>query len=450
MKNLRLFAALPLLLAGLCAMASEAGSLVTPEQLFPQLDGILKKAVAQSPRMITRAIDLEYAENNRIAARAGMLPSIGGSYSYYEARDDRSDLNGRIPVTKVGYSFSINQPLFYWGDRRNNARIGEIQQAIAKGQFREGYRLLAQEVRSSYLRLIVNKLVLKRATYYADSTKKLLAQSEERLTKKVISEAQIFGIRLDAERAQISLDRTIFDAEIQKASFARLTGGVVLSDDEIPDSIPAITDQSGAVQHLLAGFLSQKNPVTAEAVVFRKTQDIERLNLQAQKNRLKPKFNFVMGVSQDEQNYTINVAQKYQVNSYYGGVALYWNIFDGFASGAGVRNSLAKLRQMDLDYRSLTESLSQQAQSQVKLIGFSIRNASIYDRLLVSGEGNVNYRTEQFTRGVIAEEDVSAARLSFFDAQINACTSRADYFSQLCGFLGVIQEDPVLANLADK
>jgi len=450
MKIPRLFAALPLLLAGLGASAAAADGIVTPEQLFPQLDAILKRSVAQSPRMVSRAIDLEMAENNRISARSGLLPSVGGGYSFYKGEDDRSDMSGFVRVTKIYYSFSVVQPLFYWGDRRNGARMGEIQQAITQGQYREAYRLLAQEVRGSYLRLIQNKLIQKKTAFNAELARKAQAQAEERLVKKVISEAQIIPIRLDAERAQISLERTNYEVESQKAAFARLTGGPVLNDDEIPDSIPVVADLNEPVQHLLAGFLAQKEPVTAEAVEYRKKLEIERLGLLAQKNRLKPKFNLVVAATQDQQSYTINIAQKYQVNSYYGGMSASWTIFDGFASGAAVRNSLARIRQMEGDYRSLTENLATQAQTQAKLLGFSFRNASITDRLLVTGEGNLNYRSEQFSRGVIAEEDVNAAKQNFYDAQINACASRADYLNQLSGFLGLVREDPVLANVTLK
>src|SRR5262245_41458000 len=111
MKIPRLFAALPLVLGGFWATASAADSLVTPEQLFPQLDGILKHAVAQSPRMISRTIDLEMAENNRIVSRAGLLPFVGGYYNFYKARDDRADQPEPLDATKVYYNLSITQPL---------------------------------------------------------------------------------------------------------------------------------------------------------------------------------------------------------------------------------------------------------------------------------------------------------------------------------------------------
>src|SRR5688572_236608 len=59
MKFLRAFAALPLFTVGLWAADSMDHGIPTPEAMFPQLDGILSQAVAQSPTMLARAIDQE-------------------------------------------------------------------------------------------------------------------------------------------------------------------------------------------------------------------------------------------------------------------------------------------------------------------------------------------------------------------------------------------------------
>ncbi|MFO1449168.1 MAG: TolC family protein [Opitutaceae bacterium] len=446
MKNLRLLAAMPLLIVGLFA----ADSLSTPEQFYPQLDGILKKAVAQSPRMISRAIDLDMAENDRVAAQAGLLPSVGGSYSYNLSQDKRGDLPDRSNVTKIYYNFSVTQPIYHWGERRNNARMGDIRKLMAESNYTEAYRLFAQEVRSLYLRLIISKLRADKAAFQNEYSAKQLARSEERLAKKVISEAQMFGFRMEAERSQIGAERARFDLENDKSSFARLTGQPMLADSEIPDVIPAISTQDSAIQGMLSGFLSQKDAPTPEALNYRNSLEIEKLSLANQKTRLKPKFNLVVGVSQDEQSYSLNVAQKYSVNSRYAGISVNWTIFDGFAARSAVRTSLSKLRMMENDYRVLTDRLAQQAQTQAKMAGFYARYASINDRYLDSGEGNVKSKKEEFTRGVIAEEDVSVAQLGLYDAKINAYSSRADYYNQVTEFLGTVVQDPVLSNLSVK
>ncbi len=435
---------------GWCVSAMAADDIVTPEKLFPQLDVILKQTVAQSPRMVTRALDLEMAEQDRIASRAAILPSVAGSYRVVESRDDRSDLLEPTNVAKQYYDFSLAQPVFHWGERRNAVRIGEIRNQMSKGQYREGYRQLANEVRTLYLTLVLDKIRSRRADYYRDYSVNQQKLAEDKLAKKVIAESQIFNIRLDAERAQITAEQIRFNFENDKTSFARLTGGPVPKDEEIPDAVPAIPAQAEVVQRLLAGYLSQKESPTAEAVLYRQNVSIDRLNLASQKTRLRPKFNLVVGASQDEQSYKVTSTQKYRVQSLYGGVSVYWTIFDGFATGASIRSYNAKLRQDEVAYRDLTERLAQQAQTQAQALTFSTRLAVVTDRLYEAAQSGLKTRQDDFKRGVISEEDLSLTQIATYDSQYNAMAARGDYFNQLGVFLGTVVEDPVLANLKNQ
>ena len=450
MKALIRFATSLVFGVGVSAVSAAADGLVLPENALPGLDGILKAAVQQSPRMLNRALELEIAENNRLMARSNILPSLSSSFSYYKASDDRADLPERQDVTKVAYNVTLSQPIFHWGERRNNVRMGVIQQKIAQGQYRDGYRLLVQELRNNYMRLIGQKIGLKRARYNQEFTAKQLRQEEERLQKKVISEVEIAAARLTAEQAQIASDRADFDYQNAKLSFARLAGMGTIADEAIPDAIPATAYVPEPFDRLLAGFLNQKDLPTVDAFVLRQQLQIESLNYANQKTRLRPKFSAILATNQDEQSYTANVALKYKVNSIYAGVSVYWTIFDGFAARSATRNSLARRRQMDNDYQQLTERLAQDAQNQVKLIGFSARNMSIYDRFLNRNESNLTSMQEQFRLGVRSEADVSMAQIHLYDSQINAINARNDYFMRIGDFLGTIMEDPALFNLPAK
>ncbi|RXK55736.1 TolC family protein [Oleiharenicola lentus] len=444
MKFSRLLVAGVVLTGGLFVQAF-AQDVVTVEKLYPELDNILKQAVAQSPRMLSRAIDLEIAENDRIAARAGLLPTVGGAFRYYEARERRADLGVRMSVPKTYYDFSISQPLYHWGERTNTARMGEIREFIAQGNYREGYRLFAQEVRNAYLKLIVDKLRAKRSAYALDYANNQLKQGEERLAQKVISEGQMFVIRIDAERAQVTAERAAFEFESGLASFARLTGAP-LRAEAVPDVIPPVKDQGTALNSLVQGYLAQSELPSHEAVSLRNTLDLERLNLANHKTRLKPKFSLVAGANQDEQRYTA-LGSKYKVDSYYAGVSVGWTIFDGFSARSAVRSSLARLRSMESDYRVLTDRLAQHVQSQARLAGFAARSAAINNKLLDSAEGNLSEKTEQFSRGAVAQEQVNLAQLNLYDMQLTAYLSRIEYFTHVSELLGTVREDPVLANL---
>ena len=218
-------------------------------------------------------------------------------------------------------------------------------------------------------------------------------------------------------------------------------------DDAIPDAIQPVPHEAGAYERLLSGYLNQKDPPTAEAVTLRKQLENEALSCANLKTRLRPKFNLVLGVSQDQQSYTINVAQKYRFNSFFGGVSANWTIFDGFSSQAAVRNGLARRHQMENDYKDLTERLAQQAQTQARQIDFAARSMAILDRAVLSSEGNLKTKQDDFARGVSSEDEVNLARLALIDAQINAYNGRSDYLYRTGDFLGTIMEDPVVANL---
>ncbi|MDB6115238.1 MAG: outer rane channel protein [Lacunisphaera sp.] len=448
MKFRRFLAALPLLAVGAWAAAPGVDDLLLPEKIYPQLDAVLKQAVQQSPQMINRALDLEIAENNRIGARAGLLPSVGGSYTYSKASDDRADLNDRVKATKIYYSLAVTQPIFYWGERRNSARMGEIQKLISAGNQREGYRLFAQEIRTQYLQLIIRRIALGRSRLANKYNQDALKAAEDRFNKKVISEAEVFGVRLSAERAQIDEERLSYDFEAAKQSFARVTGMGQFDEVSLPDQIMELRYSAPAFDEVLAGFLAQKDPPTIAAVNMRSQLEIENLNYANARTRLKPKFNLTAGMTQDEQSYTLNVAQKYRVNSIYGGVSMYWTIFDGFAAQSATRNALARRRQLENDYRGLTDQLARTAQAQVKQLNFSARVMSIYDRTLVATDGSFQVKKTEFARGALSENDVTQANLGYYDALINAENYRADYLVKVGEFLGTVAEDPVLANVS--
>ncbi|MDI1249076.1 MAG: TolC family protein [Lacunisphaera sp.] len=444
----KLLAVLPLLAASLWAASPAVNEMTLPETLYPQLDVILKQAVQQSPSMVNRALDLEIAENTRIAARSNILPNVGGYYSVYKAWDDRADLNGRVKVDKLAYAFSVTQPVFHWGERMNYVRMGEIQEKIAQGNYQDGYRLLAQEIRSQYLQLIIKKLSLERSRVINKYNQDVRNAAEDRLAKKVISEAEIFIVRLNAERALIDLERTGLDLESAKQSFARLTGTPQLDDGAIPDMVAEAPHTPEAFERVLAGFLAQKDPPTIAAANLRSQIKLEDLTYLNQKTRLRPKFNLTLGTSQDEQSYTLNVAQKYKVNSLFGGLSGSWTLFDGFSAKAGQRSALNRRRQAENDYRSLTDSLAREAQAQLKQVDFSARLMSIANRLLAATKGGFEVKKTDYARGVVSENDVTLANMNYYEALISANAARADYLAKVGVFLGTVAEDPVLANVA--
>ncbi len=266
----------------------------------------------------------------------------------------------------------------------------------------------------------------------------------------MISDAEIWTIRLSAEQSHIAVERVDLEYQIARESFSRLAGIPTLTDQDIPDPAALPAYDAAPVQQLLADYLSQKEQPTWEAVSLRKQLDIEELTVANTKTRLKPKLAAVVANTQDEQSYTQNTAEKYRVNSIFAGLSVSWSIFDGFATGAAIRNSLAHRRQIENQYKDASERLARDAQNDAKLIDLSGRNMSVTDRFLGAGEGGLRKAQGDFKNGVKAEADVDAARMALFEAQVNASAARTEYFYRIGEFLGIIAEDPALSYLPAK
>jgi len=420
------------------------------ERIFPALEQILTHAAQQSPRMLSRSLDLEIAENSRIQARSAVLPSVAASYRLLESRDDRVDLGYATNVQKSYYDIALNQPLFHWGERFNTKRIGEIQKAMAQRNYTEAYRGLAQEVRARYLQLIVQKQSVKRARAALVFSGQQVKLAEKRLAKAEISELEMAPLRFAEEQGQLNLERWEFDFAQAKLSFSRLTGLPELTDDQIPDDIPTITYEAAVFDRMLAGYLSMKDLPTGEAANARQQVEVSELSYKNEKTRLRPKIGLYAGANQDQQSYTINNGARYGVNSLYAGVSVNWQIFDGFMSQAATRSALARLRQSRIESDEVRNRLAQQAQQQAKLIYFAARSMVIADRGYGGAEATIQIKQADFTRGVATESDVALARITLIDMRIAAFNARMDYLGRVGDFLGTLAVDPVLSNLQTK
>lgn len=442
---------LALWLAAFSGVAAVAQQPALPEQLFPQLDAALRQAASQSPRMISRTLDLEMADATRDAYRAGLYPSISGSYRVTETRDDRADQPDTLSAQKTYYDLSVSQPLFHWGSVMNNARIGDIHRRLAERNYSEAYRLFAQELRSLYLQLIIKKAQVERGRFNLNHLRELLRVAEDRLAKKVVSEGEVAVARLNAEQAELALDRAVEDFDGTRAAFGRMTGASgPVAATEIPDAIPTLTAPAGVFDARLAEAIAAPALTTHQAKVYGSLIEQESLNYKIHRARLLPKFNLVAGANQDEQSYTINTAQRYRLESIYAGVYVSWHIFDGFSARAAQRSSLARRRQLENDLRDHTNLMRASLEGQNRQLGFSARAMVIADRNVNGAEGLLKARREDMASGNASESDVRVAELAVHDAKINAYSARLDYLMKSSELAGQLSLDPALGNLPQE
>lgn len=452
-RRIRLLALASIALGFLPSLWSQTSSdtaLPMPEDYFPGLKSLLETAVKQSPRMLARNTEEAVAESNRIVYRSGQLPSASGYFTYYPwDRQTRDYGTGSAPVnvTKIGYGLSLSQPVFHWGAVQANTRIGALQLKIAKGQTGEAYRALAYEIRASYLQLIMRKAGLARARFSQKIADDNLALARSKREKNVISDADLFGPTISAEQARLTTDRTFDDYENYKVLFAKLTGGEPLTDDLIPNAIPPVSPASSAAPSLANEFASRSELDTYSLETLRKQIDVERLNYKIASTRLLPRLTFVAGVSQDQQKLSVTGGIPYMVRDYYAGGSVSWSMFDGFATRAAKRASLARQRQMERTYKDQTDDVIRTVRTQTRQIDYAARSLAIVEKQLESSHNILVAAQEDLKRGNVSEAGVNSIQLNYQDMEIGAFNARYDYMMKVVDFLSTIMKDPALQNL---
>lgn len=439
-----------------------------PETYFPALKAILDTALQQSPKMIAKNAEVAISEQNRISARAGQLPSFSGYMNYYPwDRQVRADLkNEKDPVTglprnpniplnpkgatnveKLSYTLSINQPIFHWGALKNGTRIANLQLKIAQGQTAEAYRLLAEEVRSQYLALIIKKAYLGRARASQKAAEDELALARSKLEKHVIADADMFSPTIAAEQARLAYDHNESDYEYALIAFGKLTGSAPLTDEQLPIDIPAVTPVGSVLESMASQFIGQSTLNTYALENAKRAIEVEELNYKIANTRLLPKFNAVAGVTQDQQSYSLNPGNRYQVQDKYAGVTVNWTLFDGFQARAAKATSLLRRRELQRAFEEQSTEVVAAIKKQMRELEFSARSLVIIEKLTGSAAIYLKVKEEDQERGIASATDVQAARLGYQDSQIAAFTARADYLMKVSDLVSAMQKDPLLANI---
>lgn len=447
------------LLAPLIVLASVLGGRLVaddrpdvplPETFFPALNQILANSAQRSPRMIQRAAEHIIAEGNWIQARAPELPFVGAGLTYYPLDHQiRGGANAPKPqnVQQLNYNLALTQPIYHWGALRDAARVGALGEKIAHGQTAEVYRALIVEIRGQYLQLIIKKRALLRMRYAQQLAERGLELAKLKLKQNSIAQSDMFGPTVAVEQAALATDRAVEDFENARTLFAKTCGGPAPTEAQLPDSIPAITQPTAALDQIYASFTGQTEPNNFNLQILRDQIAAEKLNYAAVSKRLRPNLNGVAGVSKAQNSYSKDPGARYDVQDLFIGLQLNWSIFDGFATRALKTNSLARRRELEQSYHDQKADLLEAVRGQKRQLDFAARSLAIGEKLYAGSANAIAYQKDQLARGLGSQSDIDNARLGVYDAEIGIYSARADYLMKLCDFLSTTLADPALSNL---
>jgi outer membrane protein TolC len=444
-------AGLMLLLLGFCSavrplFAAESLPTPLPEDLFPALKDILRGALAQSPSMILRNIDLASNEGNYLMSRGQMLPNVSTGAAYNVSGAAVSS-NTNVSSTSSGlyYSLSISQPVFRWGTLKAQLDASKIQRNIGQKNYAEAYRTLALSLRTQYLGLMAKKLSLRNTRYAQQQTAAGLVLEEDKLSHGETTENQVVRYRLQAEEASLQAERIAEDFAQSKRYFQRQAGLAELSDDLIPTEIPAVSFEPATASAMLNRFLGHDWEDTLTIQMSRSWLRVSELNYKQAQYRLYPMVGIGASISQSNStNASLNSVSQVSVLSEYVGVSLSWSIFDGFATRGAKISALANRRYYERQLQTVTDQLFDQAVSLERQVGFAYRAMKLARARTDLSESALRAIQDDAQRGLASRTAVEAAVGSHYQSEYTLLTQRADFLSRWSEFVSTLGHDPIL------
>ncbi len=408
-------------------------------RVFPEMEEILKTAATEAPQILEELLREAEAAEEAAILRAPRYPSVRGTARMVSRYEERSDLESGRSGFQPQAGLTFRQPLYHWGSLQAEDRIGRIREELTRRNTDESFRLLALEVRSRYLSLVVDRLALDVAIRRLD-----LAEQEWRSTRRMLERGEIedneaLDSALALEEATLVRERRQADHDLALRSLARLTGTNRSSELRLPRSMALLEDFDWEEQFV--DFLEGRSRPPFLQAADQRVLEAERRR-EAERSRARPNLDLVAGVLQDQ----VAVFDRRDIDRtiFFAGVEVNWNIFDGFASRSRRAAASSRLRleenrrgRLENDWHYDLEYLESQLE-------FSKREMELADRRLDLVEASLERARADFEAGRLSAIEVARSEVLMAERRLAAGEKRAAYLMAWAELISESGRDPVV------
>ncbi len=408
-------------------------------RVFPKMEEILKTAATSAPQMLEEILREAEAAEESAVLRAPRYPSVRGTARMVSRYEERSDLESGRSGFQPQAGLTFRQPLYHWGSLQAGDRIGRIREELTRRNSDESFRLLALEVRSRYLSLVVDRLALDVAMRRLDLAEQEWRSAQRMLERGEIEDHQALDYALALDEATLVRERRQSDHDLALRSLSRLTGTGGDSELHLPESIPLLDDFDWEEQ--FTDFWETRDRPPFLQAADQRVLEAERRR-DAERSRARPNLDLVAGVLQDQ----VAVFDRRDIDRtiFFAGVEVNWNIFDGFASRSRRAAASSRLRleenrrgRLESDWRHDLEYLEAR-------LDFSRREMQLADRRLSLAEESFERAREDFESGRLSAIEMARSELLMAERLLAAGEKRAAYLMAWAELISEAGRDPVV------
>ncbi len=323
-----------------------------PEAYFPELKSVLRKLPQTSSLLDEERQRLKEAAGGAKVARSASGLKLRLNLQGQSIHEDRPNQDFHHRYRFLGSAY-LKKPLYHWGALKAEREIGELNERRASLRFKSSEKSLTSEVRSHYLNLVLFKYEIQ----LAKETLSVARKNEEDLSKR-----QDLGLG-----TALGVDEAIALRLQQEIQLSNLESQFLKQSSLFDDFVEADSNLSFERTPAFLDFcenhpFSPKSPILVSRISFQEVEEIE-LEVENEKRRiviaesqLKPKFNLIGGVFQDQVAVADN-RENLTRNNLLIGVEANWAIWDSKKSTGEKEIALARKRRYELSAERLSRSL---------------------------------------------------------------------------------------------
>ncbi|MGF1530529.1 MAG: TolC family protein [Puniceicoccaceae bacterium] len=412
-------------------------SVPLPEDYFENLREILDLAGTRAPALVQVGLEREIADQELRIARARYYPTLGVSGNFGYRFEDRGDGGEDFESVSVNASLGLSRPLYHWGSIKAQVNIGEINFENSLIQTRQSFQDVIVRLREDYLRLVLSEMRLRNARLRRNILEQEIAQKAADFEAGVMSDEAYLNFQIDLENSLLEID----DLEMRKdrlvAEFSRIAG----LDREIP--IPARVDALDieALDRLFGNQFAGSSWIdqTDEVRLSQNEMEKESRNRIIVNSRQTPNLSFSANISQRP----VNTANENDVNtiSYFAGISVGWNIFDGFATQASKRISFLRSRKLEFEHRNILSTRQLDETELRERIQIQLRKHKLLESQLDLFSRVYQRAKRDHEMGQTSANDLRESQLQFYNLELRVHESRVELLMMLTRYLVLTGRD---------
>jgi outer membrane protein TolC len=407
-----------------------------PESRLPELEKILDQARDKAPELIARSLEQQESTARLKQAKAAYYPrldlngNLGYRLSTYDGNQPDEDSFG------VTGNATIRRPLYHWGAIEARIRQARLDFQNENLLSTLALRRIQRSIRADYLSLLVNQTALRNA--------RLRRQLNEERANLLRTNAASGTISpQESARTNLSLSQALMDIEQLEADQARILAAYRRNlgwDAPLALDTPVPAVSTAAVLAWIEQTRAAANSewVSANAEILHRTNLVEREK--AERIRIvanqRPLFNFAASVGQGQSN--TSTQNNVNTLTYFAGIDVSWNIFDGFETRQRKLESTLRQRRLENDLSAFQSELAAQAADTLTQLNFQARRLGLDQQRFDLSRDTLAGNERELNEGRLTASAYREKQLALQDEELALNTARAALLMGITDYLDLV------------